>query len=337
MTGVNSRVFPVPFGWLFALWVLLFPLRVAAANLVCLPTQAAIVRGAVGLQIFATTDQRSWDLVRELGLPWVRVEFVWKDIEPQPDLYKWDVADRIVAQAQASGAQTMAVLSYIPDWARDRADLPERFGRFAAAILARYGIDQGRGAIRYWEIFNEPNLPGYGWPKYGLAVRENAYRYAAMIKAMNLAVRPANPGAVLISGGLSPEGQPAATFLQAVYDVLDKRCFDILGLHPYGREGRLARTLEDARVFLRQRGDDGKPIWFTEYGTDHDRDRARLLESAFREIGQLEALFFFSERDFNRPYGTFGLVGWTYEKKQDFDCFKQLLQKQAVPTACRRD
>ncbi len=291
----------------------------------CQPAQTMPAeKPIVGLQLFYADDARSWALADSLGARWVRLELLWRLVEPQPGRYDWAVADRILEPAIKRQWGILALLNHPPDWVKPET-LSQDFARFAVAVMDRYGVDVRPDGVRYWEIFNEPNLSGFGWPDEGLAVEANAARYGAMLASTNAAIRPRHPQAVLVSAGLSPDGQNPEQFLRALYGTGHARCFDILGLHPYGRENRLIETLHNAQGLMQEMGDAGKPVWFTEYGTARDSDRARLIHATFAETAQLTALFWFNERDIHRFTDRYGLVDYDYVPKAETALFRQRL------------
>lgn len=278
----------------------------------------------VGLQVFYAADQRSWALVDWLGVRWVRLELLWRLIEPQEGRYDWVAADKILEPALRRNLGILVLLNHAPDWVKPD-QLPQAFARFAATVMDRYGTDVRPGGVRYWEIFNEPNLDGFGWQVVGADIAANAKAYAAVLSAANEAVRVRHPQAVMVSAGLSPDGQSPEQFLRALYVARIAACFDVLGLHPYGREGKLIDTLKNARTLLKALGDKDKPVWFTEYGTDRNADRERLLVSGFAEAPALTALFWFNERDIHRFTDRYGLVDYDYAAKPETALFRQRL------------
>lgn len=294
----------------------------------CQPAQSLPAeKSLLGLQLFYAEDQRSWQLADDLGIRWVRLELQWRLLEPAAGHYDWDIADRILEPAIRRKLGILALLNHPPDWVKP-AELPAAFARFASVVLDRYGSDRRADGVRTWEIFNEPNLSGYGWPSEGLDPATNAKLFAAVLAAVNQAIRNRHPQAVLVSGGLSPDGQDPEAFLRALYASGVAQCFDVLGLHPYGREGQLIKTLHNAQVFLATMHDAAKPVWFTEYGTDSNADRARLIDATFAEAPALTALFWFNERDIHRYTDRYGLVDYDYQRKPETALFQQRLAAQ---------
>lgn len=111
-----------------------------------------------------------WDLgakldwVMQLGVYWIRTGAGWHAVEKkfsEPPEYDWEVADKIVADAEARGIQIIYLLSYTPSWASEDGEIGGRlkdetarrhWRLFVREIASRY-----RGRIKWWEIWNEPN------------------------------------------------------------------------------------------------------------------------------------------------------------------------------------
>lgn len=111
-----------------------------------------------------------WDLgtkldwVVQLGVRWIRTGAGWHAVEEEfsePPKYNWEVADRIVSDAEARGLQIVYLLAYTPSWASEDGEIGGRLKNetarrhwrmFVRAIAERY-----RGRVQWWEIWNEPN------------------------------------------------------------------------------------------------------------------------------------------------------------------------------------
>src|SRR5205807_2256591 len=99
---------------------------------------------------------------------WVRQQFPWADIEPdqkgrfvgQFGESTWEKYDQIVTEANRLGLELIVRLDTSPKWARlgnsHVATPPDDlidFGDYVDAVVSRY-----RGRVRYYQIWNEPNL-----------------------------------------------------------------------------------------------------------------------------------------------------------------------------------
>ncbi len=231
-------------------------------------------------------------VLRSAGVGLIRQEFNWAEFEPldpdeRPDLGEdaWVKYDHIVEAARAAGIEILARLDRAPAWATPGFDpranpwmqAPpadnEDFAVFAGRLAARY-----RGKIRYYQIWNEPNLFGEwgGRPP-------NAAEYLAMLRAVGTAIRDADPDARIVLAGLAPtietgpENLSDLLFLRQLYLLGAKGDFDIAASMSYGLwTGPRDIRIDDQRVnfpravlwreAMLEFGDAQTPVWATEYG-----------------------------------------------------------------------
>jgi hypothetical protein len=215
---------------------------------------------------------------RALGARWIRFDLDWSNVQAGGSgSYNWSDYDRVVQAAGAHGLNVLAILDYTPDWARrpDCSDTkmcvpadPGTFAGFAAAAAQRYS-SQG---VHTWEIWNEENTANFFQP----AADPGAY--AGLLKAAYKALKGADPGATVISGGLAPAGSDGGNltppdFAAGMYNAGAGGYFDAFGDHPYtypavagsnsaGAWGQMAAI----HRLMTARGDGAKKIWITEYG-----------------------------------------------------------------------
>ncbi|HUS16026.1 MAG TPA: hypothetical protein VM536_13585, partial [Chloroflexia bacterium] len=262
--------------------------------------------GPMGINLFlekeADPDQvkRTFRVVRDGGFTMLRQGFPWNDIEitakgdfmdrrHDPPRSAWDKYDYIVDQAVANHIEIVARLDAPPDWARKfpvSHSPPARnqdFADFVTAIVSRY-----RGKVRYFQIWNEPNLEGE-WAKYIDPQQQigkrypDAAEYTALLKMAYAAAHAANPDARVLMAPLAqtvapaPENLSDLLYLQAMYDAGAQPYFDIASVMGYG----LATPPEDrraepprinfsrvilSRAIMERNGDADKAVWASEVG-----------------------------------------------------------------------
>lgn len=225
-------------------------------------------------------DERQFDLMAEMKVNLVRLDFDWSAIEGVRGQFDWSYPDRMVAQAAAHHMQVLALLTYTPTWARPPGTTSHApplqaadFAEFARAAATRYAP---RG-VRRWEIWNEPNSSEYWVPL------PDVDRYGELFRAAAGALREVDSGATLITGGLtrgtdSPDGRRISqlTFVDGLYRNGAARIANAIGVHPYsfptlpsvnapGVVGGLAE-LPALHALTRRQGDGDKKIWITEFG-----------------------------------------------------------------------
>lgn len=232
--------------------------------------------------------QRTFEMVREMGAPWVVEYFLWAAAEPQPGVYDWSHADLVVDHAVNQGLTVIARLGYVPEWARPKDAthlyLDEKgydaFADFAAEFVRHF-----KGRVHYVIIWNEPNLSqewGYRTP--------NPAEYTELLKRSYAAIKAANPEVQVLAGALAPTLAPPGTqwgmndldYLQGMYDAGAQGSFDLLAAHAYGwtfpasdppsPDAVNFRRVELLRDIMVRNGDADKHMMITEGGwNDHPR------------------------------------------------------------------
>lgn len=215
--------------------------------------------------------EQASQMIQDAGIQVLRVDMDWSLVQPSKGTYDWRRHDQIVTLAQKHGFEIMPILDYSSEWASTATNPKDGQDRlFAPPILAEYAWYAYKAADRYksdihaWEIWNEPNLSFFWRPE------PNPALYTALLQNAYLAIKYADPSAVVVFGGMAPNGYSPAKFLQGVYEAGGRSFFDVVAYHPYTdpNEGTsaLKGRLERIRAVMIANGDINKPIWITEYG-----------------------------------------------------------------------
>ncbi len=107
-----------------------------------------------------------YDAVAAAGIPWVRIDVNWFDIEPQQGKFNWGEIDRVVNKALSLNMKIFATFAYTPGWASsgnkdgkaNSNDVPEP-GLYEKALSE--AVKRYRGKIYHWGLWNEVNLEGF--------------------------------------------------------------------------------------------------------------------------------------------------------------------------------
>ena len=213
-----------------------------------------------GVGTFVT--QRSWPIshlivgrARELGTKWVREEFTASRLHAGTSTrYWWSDYDRIVNQERQGGLQILGLLDYSNTWTfHDHGTMPHHDIRRLASDFARYAYDvvrHFRGRIRYWEIWNEPNVDTFWHPS------PDADDYALLLNAAGSAVKRADRRSQVVLAGTSGID---LRFIRSVAARTHR--FDVVAVHPY-RGLPEPSFLKQVKALRRLH----KPIWFSEIG-----------------------------------------------------------------------
>jgi hypothetical protein len=239
---------------------------------------------------------RDLGLIREAGFGWVKQTFAWRDIELEPGRYDWSRADDVVFLAGHFGLQLLARLDRDPHWDRAYEEglgiasgppgTLSHFFDFCGVIAARY-----RGKVAAYQVWNEPNLSR----EWGGRTPDPA-AYAEMLRGCYVAIKQADPEALVISAGLAPTGNgppeamPDAEYLAGMYEAGAAPYFDLLGAHapgfkapPEASPEEVARSpelggqrffsfrhVEDMRAVMERYGDGDKQVAVLEFGWTTD-------------------------------------------------------------------
>lgn len=279
---------------------------------------------AEGSALLGRTDaELAWELdgIVAAGAAWIRVDFDWWKIQPYAGSWDWAVTDHVVTEARARGLQVLGMVGYTPPWARPAGTTdkhppsnPADYANFARGVAEHYAPM----GVHTFEIWNEPNMSMFFQPV------PSPSKYTALLKAAYPAIKAVDPGATVISGGLSPapdspSGQQIApvTFLEGVYAAGGRGFFDAVGHHPSNYPhmpltyqpdyndnafGGVTPVLHQTMV---DNGDGAKRIWATEMGAPTVQNMtpdyvARYLEEAYmawESWSYTGPLFWYSYRD----------------------------------------
>jgi hypothetical protein len=235
---------------------------------------------------------RTWDLdnMRQMNFFYAKQSFSWRDIQPLKGVWKWHIADEVVAETLYRGRRLVARIDGPPDWAIRPQRRPEKapfdlpaFEDYCFRLAERYA-----GQIAGYQVWNEPNLTRE-WANH----IPNPQAYTDLLAACAQGLRRGDPQALVISAGLSPTGTrdlsalPDEEFLWGMYKAGASAYFDVLGLHAPGyslppeasREDAAAanlprwarfRHVEDMRAIMVANGDAHKQIAILEMGWTTD-------------------------------------------------------------------
>jgi Glycosyl hydrolase catalytic core len=216
---------------------------------------------------------------------------------PFDPAYDFTNLDDFIRGAQARGIEPMLQIWGTPKWAGPAANrLPRRLTditAFARAVAARYsGRNAGFPFVRYYGVWNEPNLNQFLAPQFNSRGRDVApANYAKLFKATYAGIKAGNKLALVGLGETSARGRDRrikglqdthspGRFLQLVAKANPKLKFDAIAHHPYPTDSRqkpeqvvrwpnvsltsIPRLETSVKKWFHRKG--AVPIWITEYG-----------------------------------------------------------------------
>jgi Cellulase (glycosyl hydrolase family 5) len=217
--------------------------------------------------------------------------------DPFDPAYEFSDVDEAVLAAQESDQEVLLTISGTPRWAnggRNPNVMPRRvadFTSFARAIASRYsGRFTGFPYVRFWSVWNEPNLQQFLSPQFDSRGRSVApANYAKLAAAAYTGIKAGNPQAKVAIGETSPRGSDKPTglrpihspgrFAELVAKANPRLKFDAWSHHPYpfnpnSPPSQIVRWPNVSLASLPRLNDSLKkwfkrksaPIWVTEYG-----------------------------------------------------------------------
>ena len=217
--------------------------------------------------------EKALALMQEAGVGWVRMDFLWADLEPHPGEFDFAKYDRLVSHLEKARIKILATLAYAPFWHRaewNAAPEPTLFRRWVQVTSNRF-----KNRIHHWEIWHEPDNPRFWQPQDGNRA------YVELLKEATAAIKQEDGSAKVHLGGLS-HGLPAS--LKAIYAHGGREYFDAVNIHPFIHPlmpdalGGLRYFYESAYRVMQQNGDSGKPLWFTAIGAPGLEEPRRSLD-----------------------------------------------------------
>ena len=293
-SGVGLRIWPLRRQSVAV--VLAAGLVVLAVGLICTAVYPSL-RGSVrvrhtdvnpyGANFFLEREVEAWKrektlaMARAAGIVWMRQEFPWAEIEPEPGRFEWAKYDRLVDLASRYGMQIIARLDRAPAWthpgnpfASAPPDDPATYRAFVRTFVARYGHKVA--AVQLW---NEPNLAA----EWGFEPVDPA-SYARLLQAGYSGAREGHRETLVLSAPLATTLEDVSLrgnmnellFLEQMYQAGAGASFDILSANAFGLERPPEdppdpnvlnfRRVELLRRVMEHYGDGRKAIWISEYG-----------------------------------------------------------------------
>jgi hypothetical protein len=250
--------------------------------------------GVVQTGSLTTAD---YSRMHDAGVESVRFNISWPSVQFEPNgQFAWGPSDAMIAAAARQHIQILPLLYGTPSFEAGNCNGPlcerrvpvhtasQRAGwaAFVRAAAERYGphgqfwkFFQNQvpyEPITHWEIWNEQNNPNQANP---------ASSYAKLLSLTRDAMRPVDPSAKLIVGGMfgTPKGSTkggvtAWTYLDLLYKAGAAPDFDAVALHPYSPSITGIRyQIKRIRQVMTAHHDASTPVLVTELGWGSSKAR----------------------------------------------------------------
>jgi hypothetical protein len=187
---------------------------------------------------FTKGHQKDLDMIAAAGFKFIRMDFVWHDIETSHGIYNWDAYDELTSNLDKRGLRAIYILDYsnplyeeeveskdpITGEAQKGIAAPHHeesvaaFVRWAATAATRY-----KESNIIWEIWNEPNITFW-------RPAPDVTQYNTLAIATCKAVKYADPNSIIIGPATSQIPFP---FIESVLASGLPEYLDAVSVHPY--------------------------------------------------------------------------------------------------------
>jgi hypothetical protein len=186
----------------------------------------ALSFGSIGAtETFGSGGNRGLAVLRRAGMSTVALSVSWRATAPQrkpsrwnrsdanDSHYHWSKADAQITRIAKAGFQPVVIVSDSPTWARLASGSPVSppkaadFGAFMHALAARYsGSTRRLPRVRYWQIWNEPNISLFFAPQFDARTKKftSPDVYRDMVNAAAASIHGVHSDNVVIAGSTAP-------------------------------------------------------------------------------------------------------------------------------------
>ena len=349
------------------------------------PQLTVVCYSADGFERFGVNEVLGWPglypsarlelslgLMAQAGIGWVRVNWAWKDMEPQQGPFDYSHLDAVAHIAAEHQIQVLPILLAVPAWSSTAtAQIKAQYGNLSPVdryrpqdiadwlhyvqnVVKHYdGVDNAPGTphLKYWEVWNEENLADY-WPP-----APNSAEYLALLKATFQTFKSIDPTAKVVLGGLAGAGFNAdgSNYLQTLYDLGGGPYFDVVSIHIYSYPKNgiapVVQQVNGVRAIMDAHGDKDKPLWLTEIGwpdvpsggnapTISQAEIAAFLQEVYTAPMPADVIFWYNFRNIFAnspdPEHNFGLINADFSPKPAFNTYQALAGQCASNSAVSR-
>jgi hypothetical protein len=197
-------------------------------------------------------------MIREAGIRWMRTDFSWSGVESPQGTWHFDHLDNMVDELEKADIRIQGLLLYSVDWANPAYQHLDAWLEYVERTVTRY-----REKVRYWEIWNEPNM---FWHKMG----GEPLAYTRLLEVTYKKIKEIDPGLTVLYGGVS---SLPYDFIEKSFEAGAGQFFDLFCFHPYRpfitsveQSAKYFNDIERLRTLMAKYNLDKKKIWITEMG-----------------------------------------------------------------------
>ncbi len=214
-----------------------------------------------------------------VGAESLRGDTDWMGVQPGPGEWRWERTDETLALLSRYGAQLQNLVAYGGhEWTKSAETLrliqekndrkqqwryPPRLDAWRTWVRAQ--TERYRGKIRFYEIWNEPDI-GF-W-------KGTAQQYLDLLKAAHEEIKAADPDAIVMTGGFTSMDHRSHN--RELFELTLREgqpYFDLLAYHRHGSFAMLQKEVDDKLIPLRKKLGVKEPLYFNETAMSRDYER----------------------------------------------------------------
>jgi hypothetical protein len=221
------------------------------------------------------------DVVAKMGARWNRIGFSWGGVERSQGEWSVERYDPVVDRLLEQHIRPLVILGGNVPWAHPAHKHLDAWLAYVEKTVTHY-----KDRVRYWEVWNEPNLMRF-WEN------PDGADYATLLKATYRKIKEIDPELTVLYAGVS--GIPLA-FIEKSFEAGAAGCFDRMAFHPYRGEFDTMERVTDyyreirgLQQLMEKYGAGDKKLWITEMGLSACQTVNPSTIGAFRELKKQKA------------------------------------------------
>ncbi len=246
--------------------------KVSGSDAVTVPTASAIPASLFDMTVNKTTTP--WPTDTFYGQRLLGTGTLWGDVETANGTYSWTTLNKLVSNAQKHGVDLIYTFLGVPQWASSNpsdascsswpgsCDPPNDLNSDGTGSNAQWDsfvtkiATQMSPQIKYWELWDEPNVAGYANPKTWTTAQW--IRMASDARRVILGI---NPSAVILSPGTAV----GTTWLTNFLGAGGGNYVDVIAFHGYANPPEsVVSLITPVRAAMAAGGVSSLPLWDTE-------------------------------------------------------------------------
>ena len=209
--------------------------------------------------------------VKAAGITWIRIDINWSQIETARGKFNFSEVDRVANYAAANNLSVFASIGSTPGWANNKkgvnypASSVTDWKNFISRTVERY-----RNKIKYWGIWNEPNIKDF------FALGKDVFVQKIVLPAAQT-IRAVDPAAFIVGPELShltAAGSEWYFWMKYIlvnagsyFDVISHHIYEDLGVYyMYELLEDSEKLIPSVKQIIQESGHGNKPFWITETG-----------------------------------------------------------------------